>query len=81
MVRAKLKLCEIKSFANFEAKELVFRCQYDESLPEDRRFAKYTPTGEFTMQVDNPAVLEKLKLGEDYYIDFSPVPAAEVAAG
>lgn len=78
MVRAKMKLAEIKSFASFEAKELIFRCQYDPSLPEDQRFSKYTPNGEFRMQVDNPAALEQLTLGGDYYVDFSPVPAATV---
>ena len=80
MVRAKMKLAEIKSYASFDAKELVFRCQYDPSLPEDQRFAKYTPNGEFRMQVDNPAALEQLTLGADYYVDFSPVPAAEAVA-
>jgi hypothetical protein len=80
MVRAKMKLAEIKSFASFNAKELIFRCQYDPSLPEDQRFAKYTPSGEFRMQFDNPAVLDKLTLGNDYYVDFSPVPEAPAVA-
>ena len=45
------------------------------SIPEDRRFNKATPSGEFWMQVDNPAALEVLKLGQVFYIDMIPVPA------
>jgi hypothetical protein len=30
------------------------------------------------MHVDNPAAMKHLTLGEDYYVDFSPVPKADV---
>lgn len=79
-VRAKMKLAEIRSFANFPGKELVFRCEYDSSMPEDQRFAKYTPNGEFKMQVDNPAALDQFTLGACYYVDFNPVPAVAAEA-
>lgn len=76
-VRAKFQLQEIRQHAGYgygcDAKTLVFRPQYDTTIPEDRRFAKATPTGEFTMYVDNPAALEQFELGAHYYIDFNPV--------
>lgn len=49
-----------------------FDAQYDQSIPEDRRFSKATPSGHFEMHVDNPAALAQLELGKAYYIDISP---------
>jgi hypothetical protein len=75
MVRAKFVLSEITDMAwSKVSKRLKFTTQYDQTIPEDVRFCKATPTGEFVMQVDNPAALEQLKLGECYYLDLTPVP-------
>lgn len=49
-----------------------FTAQYDMSIPEDRRFQKATPWGEFTMNVDNPAVFDHFKIGQAYYLDLTP---------
>jgi hypothetical protein len=54
------------------AKTLKFYPQYDLSIPEDVRYAKATPGGHIEMLVDNPAVLERLKIGAAYYVDFTP---------
>ncbi len=41
-------------------------------------WSKYTPSGEITMMVTNPAASDMFVLGESYYVDFTPVePAAE----
>ncbi|WP_374653109.1 hypothetical protein [Dongia sp.] len=74
-VRAKFKLISITTLAGTPAKTLVFSPQYDESIPEDVRFAKYTPNGRLEMQVDNPAALAAFEIGHVYYLDFSPVAA------
>lgn len=74
MVRAKMRLDEIVSYAGGTAKTVVFRPAYDASIPEDQRFMRATPSGELRMFVDNPAALDQLKLGEYYYLDFTPVP-------
>lgn len=78
-VRAKFLLSEVTNTAyNPAAKRLKFTAQYDVSIPEDQRFQKATPWGEFEMQVDNPAAVAQFELGKQYYIDFTPadVPAA-----
>jgi hypothetical protein len=73
MVRAKFVLQEkTESSFNADSRTLVFRPQYDTTIPEDQRFSKATPSGEFKMQVDNPAALEQLKLGQAYYFDITP---------
>ncbi len=80
-VRAKFRLVSITEHADWNAKTLKFQALYDDSIPEDRRFAAATPTGTLEMTVDNPSALERFKLGEYYYLDSSPVPCAEPAAG
>jgi hypothetical protein len=55
-IKAKFQLQEVRShYYNPTGRTLVFRPQYDPSIPEDLRFATATPSGEFTMYVDNPA--------------------------
>mgnify|MGYP003396251839 CR=1 FL=1 len=73
MVRAKLVLQEITD-CSWGGKRIKFQTQYDSSIPEDQRFQKATPTGSAEFQIDNPAALEQFKLGETYYVDFTPAP-------
>jgi hypothetical protein len=77
MVRAKFQLVSETANAGTTAKNLTFQPRYDTSIPEDQRYSKATPSGELKMYVDNPAALEQLKLGQDYYLDFTPVPKPE----
>jgi hypothetical protein len=56
------------------ARTYEFMAVYDPDLPEDQRFAKATPVGTLTMQVDNPAVT--FEIGKSYYLDFTPVDEA-----
>ncbi|WP_200308251.1 hypothetical protein [Streptomyces adelaidensis] len=50
-----------------------FMAAYDADAPEDQRFAKATPSGSLTIQVDNPAVT--FEPGRSYYLDFTPIEA------
>jgi hypothetical protein len=67
-VRAKFTLIEV-TFTTGTAKRLKFSAVYDSSIPEDQRFQKATPWGQFEMTVDNPAALEQFELGKAYYFD------------
>lgn len=40
--------------------------------PENVRFTKATPWGNITLGIDNPAALNQFKVGESYYVDFTP---------
>lgn len=77
MVRAKFKLIEIRESKWHKdspaSKTLKFSTQYDNTIPEDQRFQKATPSGNCEMQIDNPAAVAQFELGADYYVDFSPV--------
>jgi hypothetical protein len=70
-VRAKFTVTEVTHMQG-TSKRLKFTAQYDSSIPEDQRFQKATPWGQFEMVVDNPAALEQFELGKAYYLDFTP---------
>ena len=70
-VRAKFTLSAITHNAG-GGKTYKFFPVHDNSTPENARFTKYTPSGELTMLVDNPAVEGSFVLGKEYYVDFSP---------
>lgn len=75
-VRAKFTVTEKTSYAyNSQSVRIKLTPQYDQSIPEDQRFAKATPSGEFWMQVDNPAAAEALELGAAYYVDLTKAEA------
>lgn len=55
-----------------EARRIKLTAQYDQTIEEDRKFAKATPSAEIIMQVDNPTAIAALKLGGTFYVDFTP---------
>lgn len=73
-MRAKVKLNHIQPNQGSETLTFnpVSKTSYDNSgLDEDNTFAKYTPGGQLTITVANPALLGQFKVGEMYYVDFS----------
>lgn len=74
-VRAKLHLTTMTNH-EWGGKTLRFDTRYDDTIPEDQRFQKATPSGHVELMIDNPAALSQFELGKDYYVDFSAVPAA-----
>lgn len=48
-----------------------------ETNAEDNTFAEATPSADFSMTVNNPAVIGQLKEGQAFYVDLTPVEAAE----
>lgn len=70
-VRAKFRLQEIRQHHYGEGRTLVFGAEYDQSIEEDRRFAKATPSGRLEMYVDSQSALAQFELGKAYYFDVS----------
>lgn len=75
MVRAKFRCSSINPAPGVsdEARHVILEAQYDETLPEDQRYSKFTPSGKLEMVVDNPPALAQFTVGQTYYIDFTPV--------
>lgn len=67
-VRAKMK-CE-----SISGNQVRFWAVCDDA---NKTWAKYTPCGNVEMTIEQPAALEQFKVGEHYFVDFSPAPAAE----
>ena len=66
MVRAKMF---VKSIVGTQ---LRLECQYDEKSAEDSSFMLATPYGSATFGIDNPKALEQFKVGQSFYVDFTP---------
>lgn len=75
MTRAKFRCQSVETFGTDVDAQRTYRFQaiYDESVPEDRRYARYTPSGELRIGVTNSAVT--FELGASYYLDFTPAEA------
>ena len=69
-VRAKFRCQSVKSYGTALPANIEFSAVADASTPENERFTKYTPGGQLTLTVDNPAVT--FVPGQDYYLDFTP---------
>lgn len=39
---------------------------------EDNNFARWTPSGELKLLIQNPALFDKLPVGAKFYVDFTP---------
>jgi hypothetical protein len=78
MVRAKF-VVSVVTRTNYGQVTVTLEPQYDTSIEEDKRFAKYTPTGSITLVIDNPAASGYLELGKAFYVDFTIVPQAAAA--
>lgn len=77
-MRAKVVLNRVEQFTSSE--KLVFnpvcaKAYGPDGVDEDNTFARFSPSGEFQLQVTNPDLLGQFKPGEKYYVDFTPVTA------
>lgn len=70
MMRAKLTVHEVTD--NGYSDLVKMQCQYSENK-EDNSFAKATPSGNCQLTIDNPNLRGKIKPGQKFYVDFTPV--------
>lgn len=70
-VRAKFRCTSVETYQTPGTRSFRFAAEYDADLPEDQRYAKYTPSGDLRITVDNPNV--EFEPGRSYYLDFTPV--------
>lgn len=81
-MRAKMQVSSVVKSESQEQETLYFDgVSRNEGYPEDgsdenNTFAKFTPSARLEMVVMNPALIGKLKPGDTFYVDFTPVPAS-----
>lgn len=44
---------------------------------DNESWSKYTPSGSITLEITNPSASDALKVGQEYWIDFTPVADAQ----
>jgi hypothetical protein len=69
-VRAKFTVAEVTKLSPTYGK-VKLTPQYDNTIPEDVRFAKATPSGSLEMYIDNPPAFEFFEIGKAFYLDFA----------
>jgi hypothetical protein len=73
-MRAKFKVESVTKFEGQENLKLSAVCANSfgpNGESEDNDFARYTPSGDLQMTVNNPDLLGKINPGEKYYLDFT----------
>lgn len=43
-----------------------------EGASDDNSFARWTPAGELKMSIANPALIGQIKVGQKFYLEFTP---------
>lgn len=77
-MRAKMRLSGVTSHsADSETLMLNAVCKSDgypaDGSDENNNFARWTPSAELRMTVNNPALIGQYKVGQEFYVDFTPV--------
>lgn len=79
-IRCKMKCSHVTTVDYghpYGSKEYTFRAEYDSTIPEDVRFAKASPSGEFKIFIDNPSAQAAFVPGKFYYFDAIAVDEAK----
>lgn len=82
MVRAKFRVTSLThTSSNYggdagkhEQDEVKLSPVMDEA---NKSWTKWTPGGEIRMSINNPDALNQFKVGECYFVDFTPAPQKE----
>jgi hypothetical protein len=76
-MRAKMYVTSVEGTAEYQTLKLA--CVVSPAKPygpngenEDNTFSRYTPYGEASYTISNPALLGQFKKGDTFYVDFTP---------
>lgn len=82
-MRAKMKVSAVNRTEYGEELKMSPVCRSEgygeDGLDEDNTYAKFTPSGEMTLLITNPALFGEFNPGDKYYLDFTKVEAPVVA--
>lgn len=74
-MRAKMEVRNVTPGTASESLRMVAVCGKApfgaEGESEDNTFARWTPGGELTLQINNPNLLGKFQVGQKFYLDFT----------
>ena len=74
-MRAKLKLISVFSAESHDHLTFNAVCKPtsypEDGLDEDNTYAKFSPSAELKITVNNPALIGKFRPGQKFYVDFT----------
>lgn len=79
-VRAKFYVTEVKQSRNHyggQEGELLTTIKLAPVVgtsEENKAFFRWTPSGTIDLGTVNPTVVEQMHIGDEFYVDFTPVP-------
>ena len=77
--KCKLSVTELSELLPYNAEKRRQRvklvAQYDLTVPEDQKFQEATPHGEMEMHIDNQALIDGFKLGDQFYVTLEKIEA------
>jgi hypothetical protein len=75
-MRAKMRIAEINRFEQSDRIKMVAVARSgsypEDGSDEDNTYAKFSPQGELTLTIANPALLGQFEPGKKFYLDFTP---------
>lgn len=75
MMRAKMRVTEVAVNEYGEKLTMNPVCKStpypDDGSDEDNTYAKFSPSGALTLQIQNPALYGMFKPGQKFYLDFT----------
>jgi hypothetical protein len=79
MIRAKFKVHSITQTASWgagghESDTVKLVVATDDA---NKTWSKWTPNGSIELTINNPEALSQFKIGEYFFVDFTPAPAKE----
>jgi hypothetical protein len=79
IIRAKFRLTEIKKTTNWAGTvhETDAVALYAVMDAANKSWSQWTPYGQLDMTINNPDALNKLKIGQTYFVDLTEAPATE----
>ena len=78
MMRAKMRVTSTKKHEQVEQDDLMFSAvAKSDGYPEDgsdenNSYARWTPMAELKMSIQNPNLIGKFTVGQEFYVDFTP---------
>ena len=80
-VRCKMRVTEVLQSLNsqgtIDQERVKLTAVYGQGDTENATWAKYTPSANFEIYINNPEAMGKLSKGGEFYVDFTPVKHAK----
>jgi hypothetical protein len=79
-MRAKMRVSSIQENKDKDNNKIQERLMFDavyssDPTSENAQWSKYTPYAHMEMVVDNPGAWNHFTVGQEVFVDFTPVPA------